>query len=58
MAINAEVLTSFNKIDEAYIDGLLKKEMHFNGVVVSDAMTMAGFRGWYKNDLEGQVASF
>lgn len=32
--------------------------MHFNGVVVSDAMTMAGFRGWYKNDLEGQIASF
>ncbi len=27
MAINAEVLTSFNKIDEAYIDGLLKKEL-------------------------------
>ena len=40
------------------LTGLLKKEMHFNGVVVSDAMTMAGFRGWYKNDLEGQVASF
>lgn len=37
---------------------LLKKEMRFDGVVVSDAMTMAGFRGWYKNDLEGQVASF
>lgn len=37
---------------------LLKKEMGFKGVVVSDAMTMGGFRGWYANDLEGQVASF
>lgn len=37
---------------------LLKTEMGFKGVIVSDAMTMGGFRGWYKNDLEGQIASF
>ncbi len=37
---------------------LLKKEMGFKGVIVSDAMTMGGFRGWYENDLEGQIASF
>ena len=38
MAINAEVLTSFNKIDEAYIDGLLKKEIEANNkkIVVLD----------------------
>ena len=27
MALNAEVLTSYKKIDEAYIDELLKKEI-------------------------------
>ena len=37
---------------------LLKKEMGFAGVVVSDAMCMAGFRGWYESELEGEVQSF
>lgn len=40
------------------LTNLLKKEMGFKGVIVSDAMTMGGFRGWYENDLEGQIASF
>ena len=30
MALNAEVLTSYKKIDEAYIDELLKKEIEKN----------------------------
>ena len=37
---------------------LLKKKMHFNGVIVSDAMVMGGFRGYYKNQLEGEIAGF
>lgn len=40
------------------LTGLLKKEMHFNGVVVSDAMTMAGFRGWYKMIWKGKLPAF
>ena len=44
MAINAEVLTSFNKIDEAYIDGLLKKEIEANNkkIVVLDDGVIVG----------------
>ena len=44
MAINAEVLTSFNKIDEAYIDGLLKKEVEANNkkIVVLDDGVIVG----------------
>jgi beta-N-acetylhexosaminidase len=37
---------------------LLKGEMGFKGVIVSDAMTMGGFRGWYPNRLEGEIQSF
>lgn len=37
---------------------LLKKKMRFNGVIVSDAMVMGGFRGYYKNQLEGEIAGF
>ena len=40
------------------LTNLLKKEMGFEGVIVSDAMTMGGFRGWYPNQLEGEVQSF
>lgn len=38
MAISAEILTSFQKIDEAYIDSLLKKEIEVNNkkIVVLD----------------------
>lgn len=39
------------------LTGLLKGEMGFKGVIVSDAMTMGGFRGYY-DELEGQVHSF
>ncbi|MVN92725.1 glycoside hydrolase family 3 protein [Mucilaginibacter aquatilis] len=40
------------------LTGLLKNEMHFKGVIISDAMTMGGFRGWFPNQLEGEIASF
>jgi beta-N-acetylhexosaminidase len=40
------------------LTNLLKKEMGFGGVIVSDAMTMGGFRGWYPSQLEGEIASF
>ena len=38
MAISTEILTSFQKIDEAYIDSLLKKEIEANNkkIVVLD----------------------
>ena len=38
MALNAEVLTSYKKIDEAYIDELLKEEIEKNNkkIVVLD----------------------
>ena len=34
MALNAEVLTSYKQIDEAYIDELLKKEIEKNNNLV------------------------
>jgi beta-N-acetylhexosaminidase len=37
---------------------LLKKEMGFKGVVVSDAMNMGGASGYYDNALEASVQSF
>lgn len=45
-------------LSEELLTGLLKKEMNFQGVIVSDAMTMAGFRGWYEDRLEGEIQSF
>jgi beta-N-acetylhexosaminidase len=37
---------------------LLKEQMHFNGVVISDAMNMGGAAGYYSNQLETAVACF
>jgi len=37
---------------------LLKKEMGFNGVVVSDALNMAGIKGFYPSQVETEIASF
>jgi beta-N-acetylhexosaminidase len=37
---------------------LLKGEMGFKGVVVSDAMTMGGFGGYFRTRLEGEIQSF
>jgi beta-N-acetylhexosaminidase len=40
------------------LTGLLKGELGFQGVIVSDAMVMGGFRSWNDNDLEGEIKSF
>lgn len=45
-------------LSKELLTGLLKNEMGFKGVVVSDAMVMGGFRGWYDNLLEGEIQSF
>lgn len=45
-------------LSKELLTGLLKKEMGFRGVIISDAMTMGGFRGWYPNQLEGEIESF
>jgi beta-N-acetylhexosaminidase len=45
-------------LSKELLTGLLKNEMGFKGVLVSDAMVMAGFRDWYPNQLEGEIQSF
>jgi beta-N-acetylhexosaminidase len=40
------------------MSGLLKKEMGFRGVIVSDALNMAGVTGYFPDALETAVASF
>ena len=40
------------------ITNLLKKEMGFDGVVVTDALGMGGFNGWYKTKEIAQIESF
>ena len=45
-------------LSKELLTNLLKGEMHFKGVIVSDAMVMGGFRGYYKNSLEGEIESF
>ncbi|MEJ2542847.1 MAG: glycoside hydrolase family 3 N-terminal domain-containing protein [Calditrichaceae bacterium] len=37
---------------------LLKGEMNFKGVVISDALNMGGAAGYYPNELETSIASF
>ncbi|MCX6309441.1 MAG: glycoside hydrolase family 3 protein, partial [Bacteroidia bacterium] len=37
---------------------LLKGKLGFKGVIVSDALVMAGFRGYYKSNLESEIKSF
>ena len=45
-------------LSKELLTDLLKSEMGFNGVIISDAMTMAGFRGWYKTIRESEIQSF
>ncbi len=45
-------------LSKELLSGLLKEEMGFKGVIVSDAMVMGGFRGWYDSSLEGEIESF
>lgn len=40
------------------IDGLLKKEMGFDGVVVTDALNMGGFMGWYDSQRRAEIEAF
>ena len=40
------------------IEKLLKKEMGFEGIVVTDALNMGGFLGWYENRRRSQIESF
>ena len=40
------------------IEELLKKEMGFEGIVVTDALNMGGFQGWYENRRRSQIESF
>jgi beta-N-acetylhexosaminidase len=45
-------------LSKELLTGLLKNDMGFKGVIVSDAMVMAGFRDWYPTQLEGEIQSF
>ena len=40
------------------ITNLLKKEMGYKGVVVTDALDMGGFMGWYKDQRQAEIESF
>ncbi len=40
------------------ICGLLKGEMGFEGVVVTDAMDMGGFNGWYPSQHQTEIEAF
>ena len=45
-------------LSKALLTDLLKGEMGFKGVIVSDAMMMGGFRGYYASQIEGEIQSF
>lgn len=45
-------------LSDELIGGLLKKELGFNGAVVSDALNMAGIAGYYDNSLETAIECF
>lgn len=53
---NGELLPA--TLSEEVIKKLLKQEMHFNGVVISDALNMGGASGYYPNELETSIACF
>lgn len=40
------------------ITNLLKKEMGYQGVVVTDALNMGGFCGWYESKQRAEIESF
>ena len=45
-------------LSKELMDGLLKKKMKFNGVIMSDALNMGGAAGYYENELETSIAAF
>lgn len=54
--LNGEYLPA--TLSKELMTDLLKKEMGFKGVVVSDALDMAGIAGYYKNQLETEIECF
>ncbi len=45
-------------LSKELVTDLLKGEMGFQGIVVSDALNMAGMSGYFSGDLEQQIESF
>ena len=45
-------------LSKEIITDLLKGELNFKGVVVSDAVNMGGFSGYYDNELEASIKCF
>lgn len=45
-------------LSQELIEKLLKKEMGFEGIVVTDALDMGGFLGWYESKRRSQIESF
>ena len=54
--LNGEYLPA--TLSKELMTNLLKKEMGFKGVVVSDALDMAGIAGYYENQLETEIECF
>jgi beta-N-acetylhexosaminidase len=44
-------------LSKELLTGLLKGELGFRGVIVSDAMVMGGFRGWYESEWVNKVTN-
>ena len=45
-------------LSKELLTDLLKGKLGFKGVIVSDALVMAGFRGYYKSNVESEIKSF
>lgn len=45
-------------LNPTLITDLLKRELGFRGVVVTDALNMGGFHGWYDSHEEAEIAAF
>jgi beta-N-acetylhexosaminidase len=45
-------------LSKELLTNLLKHDLGFKGVIVSDAMVMGGFRGYYNSTIEGEIQSF
>ncbi len=45
-------------LSKELITDLLKGEMGFDGIVVTDALGMGGFAGWYPTNTEAEIESF
>lgn len=45
-------------LNKALITDLLKKELGFEGVVVTDALNMGGFHGWYDSHEQSEIEAF